>query len=119
MSAFSAIPWKTASGGSGPDLSGITAGEDQILAGYQSVDPNGNVVHGGIYPQNADVVFSDAESLSGPEVISVNIPASGYYSGSAAGGFGLWVSWSDLASAIGLTADKLKPGVTVIGVTGR
>ena len=65
------------------------------------------------------VVFSGAESLSGPEVISVSIPASGYYSGSAAGGFGLWVSWSDLASAIGLTADKLKPGVTVLGITGN
>ena len=120
MSAYSLIPWRTSGGsGVGPDLSGITAGGDQILAGYQSVDRNGDVVYGGIYPQNDDVVFSDAESLFGPEVISVSIPVSGYYSGSAAGGFGLWVSWSDLASAIGLTADKLKPGVTVIGVTGR
>ena len=119
MSAFSTIPWKAASGGSGPDLSGITAGENQILAGYQSVDSNGDVVYGGIYPQNSDVVFTDAESLFGPEAISVEVPASGYYTGTAAGGFGLWVRWSDLASAIGLTADKLKAGVTVIGVTGR
>lgn len=115
MSAYSFIPWKSASGG-GPDLSGITAGENQILAGYQSVDRNGDVVHGGIYPMNSDVVFASVESLPGPEVIQVYASASGYY---AASGFGFWVSWSDLASAIGLTADKLKAGVSVIGVTGR
>ena len=46
MSAFSFIPWKSNSG-SGPDLSEITAGESQILAGYQSVDSNGDPVYGG------------------------------------------------------------------------
>ncbi len=121
MSAFSFVPWKTASGGgsgggSAPDLSGITAGADQILAGYQSVDSGGSVVYGGIYPVNDEVNFVDAEVLPGPEALAVGIPRSGYYESS---GLGLWVRWSDLASAIGLTADKLKTGVTVIGVTGN
>lgn len=120
MSAYSLIPWRTSGGsGGGPDLSGITAGGDQILAGYQSVDCNGDVVYGGIYPQNADPVFTDsAESLEGPEVLAVELPQTGYYLNGYEGGFGLWLSWSDLASAIGLTPQKLKSGVTVIGVTG-
>ena len=118
MSAFSFIPWKSASGGSGggPDLSGITAGEEQILAGYQSVDSNGDVVYGGIYPANEDVVFSSAQSLEGPEMLAVAVPETGYYIDS---GYGIWVTWSDLANAIGLTANKLKTGVTVLGITGN
>jgi len=118
MSAFSFIPWKTASGGGGPDLSGITAGEDQILAGYQSVDSNGDVVYGMIYPLNSEPVYASAENLEGPEAVEIAIPSSGYYDSTASGAFGLWVSWSDLASAIGLTAGKLKSGVTVLGITG-
>ena len=119
MSAFSFIPWKSNSG-SGPDLSEITAGESQILAGYQSVDSNGDPVYGGLYPMNVDgPFFTSVESLPGPEVISVSFPSTGYYISENSGGFGFWASWSDLASAIGLTADKLKPGVTVIGITGR
>ena len=119
MSAFSFIPWKSSGGSGGPDLSGITAGGDQILAGYQSVDRNGDVVYGSIIPANIDPVFTDsAESLEGPEVLAVELPQTGYYLNGYAGGFGLWVSWSDLASAIGLTPQKLKSGVTVIGVTG-
>lgn len=119
MSAFSFIPWKTASGGGGPDLSGITAGENQILAGYQSVDRNGDVIHGALYPMNSEPIFMYAENLVGPEVLEVAIPSSGYYEATASGGFGLWIRWSDLASAIGLTAGKLKTGVTVLGITGN
>ena len=121
MSAFSFIPWKVASGGSGggPDLSGITAGEDQILAGYQSVDSHGDVVYGGIYPLNDIPVFGSAESLDGPEMVAFVIPTSGYYLADSQGGFGIWVSWSDLASVIGLTANKLKTGMTVLGITGN
>ena len=118
MSAFSFVPWKTASGGgSAPDLSGITAGSGQILAGYQSVDRNGDVVHGGLYPLNTEPFYAGSvTSFPGPEALSVDLPQTGYY---VSGGLGVWVSWSDLASAIGLTADKLKTGVTVIGVTGN
>ena len=120
MSAFSFIPWKTASGGgSGPDLSGITAGGAQILAGYQSVNSSGEAIYGEIYPVNDDTVFASAESLPGPEVLEVEIPSSGYYTATASGGFGIWVGWSDLASAIGLNASKLKTGVTVLGITGN
>lgn len=125
MSAFSLIPWKTASGGgsgggSGADLSEITAGAEQILAGYQSVDRNGDVVHGGIYPANVDTCFAASVCVyPGPEVLNVDLPDNGYYLKASSGGLGLWVGWSNLASAIGLTADKLKTGVTVIGVTGN
>lgn len=120
MSAFSFIPWKAQSGsGEGPDLSGITAGEGQILAGYQSVDSNGDVVYGGIYPLNSEPCFGYAESLEGPEVLSVEIPANGYYLKASSGGLGIWIEWADVASAIGLTASKLKTGVTVLGITGN
>ncbi|MBQ6553168.1 MAG: hypothetical protein IJL83_06095 [Clostridia bacterium] len=117
MSAFSFIPWKSGSGGH--DLSEITAGEDQILAGYRSVNKFGETIYGAIYPENTEPIYVSAASYDGPEVLSVNIPANGYYYSSASGGNGLWVGWGDLARVIGLTADKLKPGVTVIGVTGR
>ena len=120
MSVFSSIPWKSASGGPGPDLSGITAGGPQILAGYQSVDRAGDPVYGELYPVNTDgPVFTAAESLAGPEVIVLSVPSTGYYLSDNSGGFGLWASWASVAAAVGLTADKLKPGVTVMGVTGR
>ena len=115
MSVFSTIP-AVGGGGASVDLSGITAGSSQILGGYQSIDSNGNVVYGSIYPENTEPVFADGiELLPMPEMVEIAIPAEGYYSGS---GFGLWVSYSDLAQAIGLTASKLKTGVTVLGITG-
>lgn len=117
MSVFSLIPWQNGSG-SDVDLSGITAGAEQILAGYQSVDSNGNVVEGGMLRKNSSPVRTTATDYPGPGAVFVNIPETGYYVSAGAGGYGLLVSYSDLASAIGLTADKLVRGVTVIGIRG-
>ncbi|MBO4583801.1 MAG: hypothetical protein IKZ81_05255 [Clostridia bacterium] len=114
MSVFSLIPCGP-SGGSAPDLSGITATSSEILAGYQSVDRFGEPVYGDIYPANDEVTFASVCDLPGPEVLEVSVPVTGYY---MTNGYGLWLDYSAVARAIGLTAAKLKTGVTVLGITG-
>ena len=115
MSAFSFIPTGS---GSGADLSQITAGEAQILDGYQSVNMYGEPVYGGIMTQNEDPLMTDAVDYPDYDMVGVYVPYDGYYLGDPHGGSTLRVEYCDLASAIGLTEDMLKPGVTLLGVTG-
>ena len=96
----------------GTYTSDATATAGQILSG-QTAYVNGSKITGTMPNHGSANILTDAILLQDSNVY-FNIPNAGYY----VAGSDTYTTYSTLASKIGLTADKLITGNTVLGVVG-
>ena len=89
-----------------------TATAGQILSG-QTAFVNGNKITGTMSSYTDSNTLTDIILVQDSNVY-FNIPYSGYYNS----GSDIYTTQSKLASAIGLTADKIVAGQTILGITG-
>lgn len=89
-----------------------TATAGQILFG-QTAYVNGNIVTGTMVNYGITNILTDTILVQDSNVY-FNIPDSGYYGGTS----DIYTTQSKLAAAIGLTADKIVAGNTILGIVG-
>lgn len=97
-------------------LSAATAATGNVLSGktFYSGD---KTLKAGTMPSRASVSTASAVTYDGVRVIG-RFP-NGYYPNYDSSGAALYLPNANVASAIGLTAAKLVPGQTVLGITGN
>lgn len=93
-----------------------TATAGQILSG-QTAFVNGNKVTGTLVNREA-YTSAVGVAIGANSVVYVRINSGGYINNGSAGYPEVMVNGSDIASAIGLTADKIVAGNTILGIAG-
>ena len=106
--------WMTGGGGAGGDLDQVTATESDVLEGKVSVDSEGNPFDGTMAEKSGTTQSASGSIDNSASRVYINIPSSGRYTTSSR----LYMAFSSLASLIGVTAAKLSPNATILGVKG-
>lgn len=99
------------------DVSGVTAGAGDVITGKVIVDASGNEVTGTI----KDLAYNTAPTsmVMYDSALCLRIPTGAYRStGSPDGNAQIKAPQASVASAIGLTAEKIVKGNTILGVAG-
>ena len=97
----------------GTYTSDATATAAQILAS-QTAYVNGNKVTGTMVNKASSNTSATASLDTTNSRVRLKIPANGYYDTNAY----VYTTYAAMASAIGLTADKIAAGNTILGITG-
>ena len=97
----------------GTYTSDATATATQILAS-QTAYVNGNKVTGTMVNKASSNTSATASLDTTNSRVRLKIPANGYYDTNAY----VYTTYAAMASAIGLTADKIAAGNTILGITG-
>lgn len=99
-------------GGGGADLDAITAGAEDIVSPKVGLDNEGEPLAGTL-KDNSGVTKSAAASLDATNSrVQLTVPETGKYSLTSK----LYATYATIRSLIGLTADKLWTGVTILGL---
>lgn len=99
-------------GGGGADLDAITAGAEDIVSPKIGLDNEGEPLAGTL-KDNSGVTKSAAASLDATNSrVQLTVPETGKYSLTSK----LYATYATIRSLIGLTADKLWAGVTILGL---
>ena len=85
-----------------------------ILEGTTAYDKFGNILSGGM-PKRTNVAVLNSKIVPSENVINISPRFTGYYTTNSV----LQINNLGLASKIGLTADKLKSGESVLDITGN
>lgn len=97
----------------GIDTSDANATASTLLSGYVAYAKDVKIT--GAMANKANSNTSATSSLDGTNSrVRLKIPATGYYDTNSY----VYVSYSTLASLIGLSADKIVAGNTILGITG-
>lgn len=101
-------------GGGGADLDAVTAAAGDVLEGKVIVGADGEPLTGSMADNSGDVLPASASLDAVNERVELTVPAAGKYSLTSK----LYAAFQTIASLVGLTAEKLVSGNTVLGIDG-
>lgn len=102
-------------GGSGDGSDDCTAKTDDVLAGKKAItsDSDDEVIEGTMLDNSG--ITQDAKVTLGEQTVQMIVPKTGKYTTTSK----LCAAYATVAQLIGLTAAKLWPGVTILGITSE